>query len=53
MPKFMTPRFIHFTDALPHNLNQRVEKYKLIEWAEKNRASLWDREAVEEFAQRR
>ncbi len=52
MPKFMVPRFIHFTDTLPRNLNQRVEKYRLIEWAEANRSALWDREAFEEFRYR-
>jgi hypothetical protein len=27
----------------------RVEKYKLREWAEKNRALIWDRETDPEF----
>jgi crotonobetaine/carnitine-CoA ligase len=49
MPKFMVPRFVHVADSLPRNLNQRVEKYKLREWAEKNRAALWDRESEPEF----
>jgi crotonobetaine/carnitine-CoA ligase len=49
MPKFMVPRFVHVADSLPRNLNQRVEKYKLREWAEQNRAALWDRESEAEF----
>jgi carnitine-CoA ligase len=52
MPGFMVPRFIHITDVLPRNLNQRVEKYKLVEWAEKNRSALWDGETIEEFRHR-
>jgi crotonobetaine/carnitine-CoA ligase len=49
MPKFMVPRFVHVAKDLPRNLNQRVEKYKLREWAEQNRGSLWDRESEAEF----
>jgi crotonobetaine/carnitine-CoA ligase len=52
MPKFMAPRFIHVTDALPRNLNLRVEKYKLIAWAESNRQAMWDRETTDEFSGR-
>jgi crotonobetaine/carnitine-CoA ligase len=50
MPKYMVPRFVHVCDALPRNLNQRVEKYKLREWAERNRGAIWDRESEPEFA---
>ena len=49
MPRFMVPRFVHLTESLPRNLNQRVEKYKLRAWCEEHRASLWDRETVPEF----
>lgn len=49
MPNYMVPRFVHVTDSLPRNLNQRVEKFKLREWAEQNRALLWDRESDEEL----
>jgi crotonobetaine/carnitine-CoA ligase len=53
MPVYMVPRFIHATDQLPKTLTQRVEKYKLRHWAANNRATLWDREAVEEFKRTR
>lgn len=46
MAHFMVPRFIHFIDALPKTASEKIEKYKLKTWAEENRASLWDREAV-------
>src|SRR6218665_523726 len=49
MPRYMVPRFIHQTDALPRNLSTRVEKYKLIGWAEENRTSLWDSMSLPEF----
>jgi crotonobetaine/carnitine-CoA ligase len=49
MPKYMVPRFVHLAESLPRNLNMRVEKYKLREWAEKNRALIWDRETDPEF----
>lgn len=44
MPGHMVPRFVHLTAALPRNLNQRVEKFKLIQWCNENRADVWDRE---------
>jgi len=46
MAHFMVPRFVHFIDALPKTASEKIEKYKLKTWAEQNRASLWDREAV-------
>lgn len=49
MPKSMVPRFVHVADSLPRNLSQRVEKYKLRQWAEQNRKGLWDRESEAEF----
>lgn len=52
MPEYMVPRFVHLTDELPRNLNQRVEKYKLIEWCQANRSELWDRESDPELRRR-
>jgi crotonobetaine/carnitine-CoA ligase len=49
MPGYMTPRFVHTTTHLPKTATQRVEKYKLRQWAAGNRALLWDRETLEEF----
>jgi crotonobetaine/carnitine-CoA ligase len=46
MAHFMVPRFVHFIDVLPKTASEKIEKYKLKTWAEQNRASLWDREAV-------
>ena len=46
MAHFMVPRFVHFIDALPKTASEKIEKYKLKIWAEQNRATLWDREAV-------
>jgi crotonobetaine/carnitine-CoA ligase len=46
MAHFMVPRFVHFIEALPKTASEKIEKYKLKTWAEQNRATLWDREAV-------
>jgi crotonobetaine/carnitine-CoA ligase len=46
MAHFMVPRFVHFIDALPKTASEKIEKYKLKTWAEQNRLTLWDREAV-------
>ena len=46
MAYFMVPRFVHFVDALPKTASEKIEKYRLKTWAEQNRSSLWDREAV-------
>jgi crotonobetaine/carnitine-CoA ligase len=46
MAHFMVPRFVHFIEALPKTPSEKIEKYKLKVWAEQNRQSIWDREAV-------
>jgi crotonobetaine/carnitine-CoA ligase len=46
MAHFMVPRFVHFIEALPKTASEKIEKYKLKTWAEQNRETLWDREAV-------
>jgi carnitine-CoA ligase len=46
MAHFMVPRFVHFIEALPKTASEKIEKYKLKIWAEQNRGTLWDREAV-------
>ena len=46
MAHFMVPRFVHFIDVLPKTASEKIEKYKLKTWAEQNRTTLWDREAV-------
>jgi crotonobetaine/carnitine-CoA ligase len=46
MAHFMVPRFVHFIEALPKTPSEKIEKYKLKVWAEQNRQSLWDREAI-------
>jgi crotonobetaine/carnitine-CoA ligase len=46
MAHFMVPRFVHFIEALPKTASEKIEKYKLKTWAEQNRVTLWDREAV-------
>jgi len=47
MPRYMWPRFLHFTDSVPRNLSQKIEKYKLREWAVSNVTTFWDRETQE------
>ena len=46
MAHFMVPRFVRFIEALPKTPSEKIEKYKLKVWAEQNRQSIWDREAV-------
>jgi crotonobetaine/carnitine-CoA ligase len=46
MAHFMVPRFVHFIEALPKTPSEKIEKDKLKGWAEENRQSIWDREAV-------
>ena len=46
MSHFMVPRFIHMTDQLPLTPTGKVEKYKLKDLAQGNRAALWDRESA-------
>lgn len=41
---FMVPRYIQIDEVLPNTLNQKIEKYKLRQRAEKNLSALWDRE---------
>lgn len=43
---FMVPRFVAIVESLPKTPTQRVEKYKLKAWANENRDSFWDREAM-------
>lgn len=52
MPDYMVPRFVHLVDELPRNLNQRIEKFKLIQWCNENRAGVWDRENDPELCRR-
>lgn len=44
MAYYMIPRFVNFEAEMPRTLTQKVEKYKLQEKAERERATLWDRE---------
>jgi len=44
MAKFMVPRFLRFIEQLPKTPSEKVEKYKLKQQAERERASLWDRD---------
>ena len=44
MSYFMVPRYIAFIDALPKTASEKIEKYKLKQMAERDRAKLWDRE---------
>lgn len=46
MAHFMIPRFVAFLPALPKTPSEKVEKYKLQQMAQQNRATLWDREKV-------
>ena len=44
MSYFMVPRYLAFIDALPKTASEKIEKYKLKQMAERDRATLWDRE---------
>ena len=44
MSYFMVPRYVAFVDCLPKTASEKVEKYKLKQMAEANKATLWDRE---------
>lgn len=44
MPYFMVPRYLHVIDELPKTSSEKIEKYKLREWANENMDKLWDRE---------
>jgi len=44
MAYFMVPRFIHFVEEIPKTSSEKIEKYKLKQWAAEHRAELWDRD---------
>lgn len=44
MAYYMVPRFLQIVSDLPRNASQKVEKFKLRDSANENRALLWDRE---------
>ena len=44
MSYFMVPRYVAFLHELPKTASEKIEKYRLKQMAEQNRASLWDRE---------
>ncbi len=44
MPYFMVPRFVEFLEALPRNMSEKVEKYRLRASAEARLDEIWDRE---------
>lgn len=44
MAYFMVPRYVHFVDQIPKTSSEKIEKYKLKQWAAERKAELWDRE---------
>ena len=44
MAYFMVPRYVHFVDEIPKTSSEKIEKYKLKQWAAEHKAELWDRE---------
>lgn len=46
MPYFMVPRYLHALEELPKTASEKIEKYKLRQWASENMHVLWDREAL-------
>src|SRR5690606_34347877 len=44
MPYFMVPRYLHVVEELPKTASEKIEKYKLRQWASENMGRLWDRE---------
>ncbi|MFU8864264.1 MAG: AMP-binding protein [Rhodobacterales bacterium] len=44
MAYFMVPRYLHSLDELPKTSSEKIEKYRLRDWANANLSSLWDRE---------
>ena len=46
MARFMVPRFVMLLEDLPRNASQKVEKTRLRQMADADRARLWDREAA-------
>jgi len=46
MAYFMVPRYVRWVSDLPRTLSHKVQKFKLREESEADRASLWDRDAA-------
>lgn len=46
MPYFMVPRYIEAMEALPKTSSEKIEKYRLRQWAAKRMDKVWDREAA-------
>lgn len=44
MGRYMVPRFVEIVSELPKTPTNRIEKYKLREWAAERRSKLWDAE---------
>ena len=44
MAYFMVPRYVQFISEIPKTPSEKIEKYKLKQWAADNKATLWDRE---------
>lgn len=44
MAYYMVPRYLAVVQDLPRNASQKVEKFKLREWANADTSLLWDRE---------
>ena len=44
MPYFMVPRYLHVVEELPKTASEKIEKYKLRQWAAEHMDKLWDRE---------
>jgi len=42
----MVPRYVRWVSDLPRTLSHKVQKFKLREESEADRASLWDRDAA-------
>lgn len=45
MSYFMVPRYLEAIAELPKTSSEKIEKYRLREWAAERMAQLWDREA--------
>jgi len=46
MPYFMVPRYLEVMEALPKTSSEKIEKYRLREWAAEHMEKLWDREVA-------
>ncbi|MEH7253167.1 AMP-binding protein [Neobacillus niacini] len=42
MSYFMVPKYVHFIDTLPKTPSEKIEKYKLVNWAKENLERIWD-----------